>query len=390
MKALQIFQEISKIHPQTIQITHGRNEIEVRHQLKLNSVLFVQDDWLTLFFWKSVIFRFLIDVWFSRQAVALAQNYARESQIDPAQIIIHQTEPNSPVLPRTIAPNSWNVLGPINGNIYPPPIFKSQEGIKVKLRRLLHMPIQRLNKLFFKGLSKADMLFVAGDDRTKTSLEVAGVKSEKMVDCVDCGIEDEVLDRPRIHHEGENLKFIYFGRLVFFKGTFLSIESLAKTKHPIQLDIVGQGPELERCQALARKLGVEDQVSFKGWYSNRSELIDSLHHYRGFVFPSFEDSNGIAVQESMAVGLPVICLNWGGPQLLVDHGVTGYLIDPIAPDYITDQIAQYLDQLATDGALAEKMSMAARQRAELWRWSRVISEWTGYYSQLLSQENPAR
>jgi hypothetical protein len=34
-----------------------------------------------------------------------------------------------------------------------------------------------------------------------------------------------------------------------------------------------------------------------------------------------------------------------------------------------------MDKLAEDGALAESMSIAARARAQGWRWTHVAAEW---------------
>jgi glycosyltransferase involved in cell wall biosynthesis len=247
------------------------------------------------------------------------------------------------------------------------------------------MPLQRLNSVLFGGLGKADLILVAGGNRTRQSVLVGGGRPERMVECIDYGIGDDLLSRPRIAHSGENLRFVHFGRLVFHKCTFLIIESLAKTKHRICLDVIGRGPELQRCQQRARALGVDDRVSFRDWHPTHAALMDSLKEYRGMVFPSIEDANGIVVQEAMALGLPAICLDWGGPQLLVQHGITGFLIKPTTRDDITSRIAEFMDTLALDGALAERMSIASRDAAARWRWSAAMVQWMQSYAEALSR-----
>ncbi len=390
MKALQIFQELTKIHSNTIQITHERNKSEILDRLKLKNVLFVKDDWISVFLWKSVIFRLFVNVWFSKKAIILAEKFANQKGLNLRKIILHQTEPNSPVAPRTISPYFLNIFGPINGNIYYPKIFRKYETFGKLCRRIFHFPAQKLNSFIFQWAAKADLLLIAGGKRTEDSMLAAGVKPEQMVDSLDCGIKDEILNFPRIEHNGKNLKFVFFGRLVFHKCIFLVIESLAKTKNKIVLDIIGKGPELETCRKLARKLGIEDRVNFLDWYEKHSDLLDSLKEYRGFTFPSIEDANGIAVQEAMALGLPTICLDWGGPQLLVDHGITGYLIEPKSKEFIIDMMASYLDELAINGELAEKMSLAARQKAESWHWSQIMNKWTDYYTKILEQSSSSK
>ena len=208
---------------------------------------------------------------------------------------------------------------------------------------------------------------------------LAGCRPEQFKSTIDCGVQDALLDRPRVQHVGVNLRFIHYGRLVFHKGTALIIEALSRTSFDVCLDVVGSGPELERCRIIVATLGLQGRVRFLPWYANHSQLFESFSAYRGVVLPSIEDANGIVVQEAMALGLPPICLDWGGPQLLVEHGVSGYLIETSSRKQIISDMARYMDELSQNGELAERFSEAARSRAELWRWSRVARQWIDLY-----------
>src|SRR5262245_58801604 len=64
IKALQIFQEIAKLHPNTIQITHERNRKELSDRLKLTRVYYVADIKFSLFLWHSRVLSKLLDPWF--------------------------------------------------------------------------------------------------------------------------------------------------------------------------------------------------------------------------------------------------------------------------------------------------------------------------------------
>jgi glycosyltransferase involved in cell wall biosynthesis len=379
IKALHIFQEMKRIHANTILITHARNRHELSEELRLEDVHYIEDTRFQILLWGSVVLRAALDIWFSWRAVQLADRIAAERGLRGSSVIIHQVEPNSPVMPRSTSRTHLNVFGPINGNIYYPECFRAQEATWARMRRVLHMTSARLHGLLFRDNRRAAFILCAGGERTRRSLLACGCPERTLVESLDCGIADALLDRPRIAHSGSNLSFIHFGRLVFHKGTFLIIQSLAKTKHPVRLDVVGEGPQRAPCERLVRELGLEDRVRFLGWFKEREELFDSLHAYRATVLPSMEDANGIVVQEAMAMGLPVVCLDWGGPQLLIESGVSGFLVEPRSVDYITDRIAEHLDFLATDGAQAELMSRAARERAERWRWSTVVRDWSRLY-----------
>ena len=383
IKALQIFRELKKIHPNIVQITHERNKTELSNRLQLSDVEYIADTNFALLLWHSRILRWLLNAWFCRSAVRLAEQIALRRGLKKGEVIVHQTEPNSPVMPRSISEIYLNVLGPINGNIYYPPIFRGAESLVARLRRIFHFPVQRFNKVFFRGITRVDAILVAGGSRTKRSLQTAGCPDDILLDSLDCGVADQILDRPRIKQNGTNLRFVHFGRLVFHKGTVLIIESLARTNSRICLDIIGRGPELERCRERVRELMLDDRVDFLDWFPSHSQLLDTFNKYRGVILPSMEDANGIVVQESMALGLPCTCLNWGGPQLLIENDVSGYLIEPISKEYVVEQLAHRLDKLASNPDLAEAMSIAAKDAAEKWRWSTLIQEWLAVYARKL-------
>ena len=370
MKALHIFREIRKIDPDVVQITHARNRSEVEGRLKLEGVLFVEDTWVARLLWKIRPLRLLINPWFSRKAVQMAEGLAGG---EPC--VIWQTEPNSPVAPRALSSTHTNVMGPINGNIYYPESFRQNESALARWRRRTHMPLQRLQRATYSSLKRAQLILVAGGERTRQSLVTAGCEPARMIDTHDCGVDRALLDQPRIRQEGVNPRFVQFGRLVFHKGTALVIRALQYTDPSICLDIVGRGPELQNCMNLAQSLGLGTRVRFLDWYPRREDLLESLGGYRGMVLPTLEDANGMVVQESMAMGLPSICLDWGGPQLLIEHGVSGFLVPAGSPDDIARGLATHMTALAQDGAMAERVSIAARERAESWRWSTLARDW---------------
>jgi glycosyltransferase involved in cell wall biosynthesis len=78
-----------------------------------------------------------------------------------------------------------------------------------------------------------------------------------------------------------------------------------------------------------------------------------------FVLVSLEENAPLAIEEAMAVGVPVVTSNRCGMPYLVRHGETGYLVDPTSPA----GIAQRLGELLRDDRLRLDMGSAARQAA---------------------------
>lgn len=382
MKALQILRELRRVLPNTLQITHERNRAEVSQRLGLTDVMYVGDTWVSRAMWRSVVLRLLLNPWFCWKAVRMAERLADERAQPGQKVVIHQVEPNSPVTPRWLSRRFPNVLGPLNGNIYYPALFRHRESFSAAWRRRLHMPLQWLRRWQPVFKRRAELILVAGGERTRASLLTAGIDPSTFVETVDCGVPQALLERPRLTHQGTNMRFVHFGRLVFHKGTTLALRSLAHTRLPIELDVIGRGPELDACRVLVEELGLQQRVRFLDWYERHDDLIASFDAYRGMVLPSLEDANGIVVQEAMALGLPPVCLDWGGPQLLVRDGESGFLVAPDSVPAITQGIAACLDQLAEDSALAERMSIAAREQARAWCWPDVVAQWLSLYRTL--------
>jgi glycosyltransferase involved in cell wall biosynthesis len=195
-------------------------------------------------------------------------------------------------------------------------------------------------------------------------------------------VQQRFIESPRITHAGTNLRFLHNGRLIDYKGTDLAIKALSMTRNPIELDVIGRGPELHSLVQLTNGLGLQDRVKFIDWMPH-AELERQLRLYRAFVFPSLAEANGIVVQEAMSLGLPVIACNWGGPALLVTPE-TGFLIDPISEQYVVQQLADKMDILSENGELAERMSIQSRRLATEngFAWSEVIRTWYSVYERI--------
>jgi glycosyltransferase involved in cell wall biosynthesis len=108
---------------------------------------------------------------------------------------------------------------------------------------------------------------------------------------------------------------VFAGRLVFLKGIELAIRAVAQTTD-WRLRIYGGGADELRLRKLVATLGVEGRVDFLGWVS-RDELIERLRCDADvFLFPSLHDEAPWSVAEALACGLPVACIDRGGPPVI--------------------------------------------------------------------------
>ena len=126
-----------------------------------------------------------------------------------------------------------------------------------------------------------------------------------------------------------------------------------------QLRVVGEGPERMSLRALCHELGLGDRVALNG---ERSDVAAQLRDADAFVLPTRWEGLPYSILEAMASGLPVIASSVGGIPELVEHGVTGWLVEPGDVTGLADAI-QTLDQVA-EGARAVGIAGYERARRE--------------------------
>ncbi len=376
IKALHIALELAKRGIRVRQVTHERVRPELTKNHPHLDVTYIPETAAQAWMWKSVVLRPLLKLTFQWKAAKVAGELLRA---EPGAVV-HYTSPVSPVLPAFRTAGATTVWGPLNGNIFYPPGFRHRESWTDFLRRVTHGPLQLGHRLLFRGKQSADALLVSGGERTYKSLRLAGCRDPQFVDSVDSGILDRLYELPRARHSGTNLRFVHNGRLVDHKGTDLVIRALTQTKNPIEVTVIGRGPEKAKCERLAAELKLNDRVTFIEWIKDHSQVATTLQQFRAFVFPSLAEANGIVVQEAMLLGVPVVALDWGGPALLVTPQ-TGILIPPTDEATVVTELAAAMDRLATDGELAERFSVAGRERAvaEGYRWQDLIERWIDVY-----------
>jgi len=126
------------------------------------------------------------------------------------------------------------------------------------------------------------------------------------------------------------------------------------------LVVVGDGGYRGELEALAERLGLKDNVSFKGRIPN-AQLKDYYNAADAFVIPTIRVEGLPLVElESMACGKPVIASDIGGiPSVIID-GVNGLLVKPADVKGLADKITSVLE----DGGLASRLGAAARKTIE--------------------------
>lgn len=150
------------------------------------------------------------------------------------------------------------------------------------------------------------------------------------------------------------------GRLVPEKGLHDLIRACAHLKEKgvdFTLHIAGEGPERAHLERMVQQAKMEDRVTWHGWVSDKARFFDGIDL---FVFPSVQESFGLAALEAAAHGVPVIACDAEGPANLFTHGENALITARNNPP----QLAAAMETLMNDAALRESLAEQGYQLAQ--------------------------
>lgn len=175
--------------------------------------------------------------------------------------------------------------------------------------------------------------------------------------------------------------FLFIGVLRYYKGLDFLLEALQRVS--CSMVIAGDGPEMERLQAMAQRLKLK-RVVFLGQV-NEQEKQFLLRRCRAFVFPSRlrSEAYGLSLVEAAMHGCPMITCEIGtGTSFINQHGVTGLVVPPRDAEALAQALAQVAGH--SDKQI-EQWQRASRQRFQDYlEVARMVSSYQVIYKTLCS------
>lgn len=161
-------------------------------------------------------------------------------------------------------------------------------------------------------------------------------------------------------------------------ANLLEAFSLVLSEQPAaRLVLVGSGPLEESLRDHARRLRLDEAVTFTG---PRDDVYDLLPALDVFVLSSRFEGLPIALLEAMASGVAPVATRVGGiPEVLTD-GVDGHLVEPGDPS----ALAASLVKLLVDTEPRASLATAARERAAAFDLAGAVSTIEGIYDRALT------
>lgn len=190
---------------------------------------------------------------------------------------------------------------------------------------------------------------------------------------------NRALNRTRIRVasglDQNDFAFLFVGDLR--KGAGLAIDALTRVPNA-KLMLVSRTP-VDPYRRQAEEAEVADRVHFFG-------PTDAIQEYYGaadaFVFPTPYDAFGMVISEAMATGLPVVTTREAGAAELIQDRNNGLLMSNPSD---TQQLAQLMTKLMSNGALCRAIGNAARERMKSQTWDRVAEQTMNVYQRVIAE-----
>jgi glycosyltransferase involved in cell wall biosynthesis len=216
--------------------------------------------------------------------------------------LVHRITPLSPAVPSLLAPRCHRigvpfVLGPLNGGLPWPPGFpdlRRQDGERLSRFRNLYRWVP-----YYRATRACAAAIMVGGRHVLNDMPVHW--HDKCVYVPENGIDLTRFPSPSLRQPKTPVHVVYLGRLVPAKGADMLIEAAAPlvADGRLALEIIGDGPERARVEALTERFGVADRVRFVGLVPH-PKVAERLLQFDVLGFPSVHEFGGAVVLEAMA------------------------------------------------------------------------------------------
>ena len=226
------------------------------------------------------------------------------------------------------------------------PCMDARGMLTYTMRNLLNRVQKRLSYAARKVARRAEIIF-ASDPQCFDEIRKTWRREPRLMREV--GVTALAEKREICRHEpGTPLQVCWCGEQEPCKGLNLLLEALTQTRQPMSVHIMGRdGSMKEKWRAMAKRLGVDKQVTFHGCVPHDEvfSIMDACHAY--CISSIKEGGTPTVVFEAMQQGLPIVALDHCGFASVVREA-HGLLVPLENHMQITRDLAAALDKLALD------------------------------------------
>ncbi len=365
-------QELDKYHEVTALVCHVyQKDIEDylnKHPGALNNTRFIYVDVPYTSWHIGYRLERLYYILWQRAAAKRAQRLAEQETFD----LVHHITYVTCILPTYMHKIGLPFLyGPVSGGENTPAIIQypvSSRDRMVEMIRSISQIFFRLTPNYTRAM-KCAALILTTTEETQAIIPAKYQNKTKLFQAIGL-TEDMLMPAPR-RKPARTPRFLMAGRMLYWKGYLLGIQAFMRALErgcTAELTILSDTENNPRQQAY-----LEDMKAMCGEHLEKEiQFVSRVEHsrmrefYDGFdvlLNCSLRDSGCFVVMEAMSRGLPVICVDTGGPKVNTT-AETAIKISPAPMEQMVEQIAEAICRLSEDGEKREKMGTAARRHAE--------------------------
>jgi len=232
-----------------------------------------------------------------------------------------------------------------------------------------------MERMILLGLAER---IIAVSEQTRDDLISLGVSAER-ISVVPNGIDFDRISK--VAPSPEELDVVYLGRLIRPKNVDVLLRAAAALKREfpdLRVGIIGDGPERENLEKMARELKLTENVKFFGFIEDFGNVAALMKSSKVFVIPSTQEGGAsIVTLEANACGLPVIAVDHplGIDKRLILDGKTGFFVK-LSPENVAEKIRILLE----DKNLRRTMGADAVKFAKNYDWERIVDSIEKVYS----------
>ncbi|MBF0557736.1 MAG: glycosyltransferase [Nitrospirae bacterium] len=239
-------------------------------------------------------------------------------------------------------------------------------GIAAKLARVpvlvrtrhLNIPLRRNIFNFIHYLP--DMYISCGENMRNTLVSKCGFPADKVVN-ISTGVSDDFFNvkrnptlKKKYGLEADALviaKVGIFRRVKAHQVTLKCVRRVVDELPNARFLFVGDGPDREEMEGLARKLGVAEYVIFTGFINDIAEVYSFSDLS---ILSSLSEGIPQSIMQAMAAGVPVVATRVGGIPEIISHMETGILVEPLDHEALAEGIIKILRNSDLAASFSEK------------------------------------
>jgi glycogen synthase len=186
--------------------------------------------------------------------------------------------------------------------------------------------------------------------------------------------------------EGDYILFV--GRTSRQKGLVHLLEAMNYVDPGVRLVCCTSAPDTPEIEKeIAAKVKETPRCLWINTLLREEQYIELYSNCTAFACPSVYEPFGIINLEAMACERPVVASAVGGIPEVVVPGRTGFLVPPADPRALADA----LNRVLRDRALARQMGLAGRRRVEEhFSWTSIAAQTRRMYEELLAEKRRLR